>query len=176
VHYLKKHIEALMNTVIAEHHSAALEKSPVVINSLVKRAVNELTPMADEKRGDMIMQLEENNIKVTGEPDHLYLAIFNIISNALKYSSKPKVVITTYTRNNGYHIRIRDNGTGIEKKDINNIFRKFYRVQNGNLHQSKGLGLGLYFTRKAITLHEGVIKVQSTPGEGSTFTVVIPIA
>jgi two-component system phosphate regulon sensor histidine kinase PhoR len=65
---------------------------------------------------------------------------------------------------------------GIDKKDVNNIFRKFYRVQNGNLHQAKGLGLGLYFSKKVISLHKGLINVQSIPGEGTTFTVVLPIA
>jgi len=89
---------------------------------------------------------------------------------------RPRVVITTFSRNNDYHIRIRDNGLGIDKKEISNIFRKFYRVQNGNLHAAKGLGLGLYFTKKVVSMHDGVIKVQSTPGEGSTFTVTIPIA
>lgn len=174
VQYLKKHIEALMNSVVAEHHSSALEKTPVVINSLVRRAVNELAPLTAEKHGSMVLQLEESNMKVHADPDHLYLAIFNILNNALKYSTRPRVVITTYTRGNEYHIRVRDNGIGIDKKDVNNIFRKFYRVQNGNLHQAKGLGLGLYFSKKVISLHKGDIKVNSTPGEGTTFTVVIP--
>jgi two-component system, OmpR family, phosphate regulon sensor histidine kinase PhoR len=49
-------------------------------------------------------------------------------------------------------------------------------VQNGNLHNAKGLGLGLYFTKKVVTMHEGAIKVQSTPGEGTTFTVIIPMS
>ena len=176
VQYLKKHIESLMKTVIAEHHSATLQKSPVIINSLVKRAVNELTPLTNEKHGRMILQLEESDLKVEGEPDQLYLAIFNLINNALKYSTRPRVVITTFSRNNDYHIRIRDNGFGIDKKDLNNIFRKFYRVQNGNVHNAKGLGLGLYITKKVITMHDGSIKVQSTPGEGTTFTVTIPIS
>ena len=174
--YLKKHIEGLMKTVVAEHHTASLEKTPVVINSLVRRAVNELAPLTSEKHGSMILQLEENDIKIDAEPDHLYLAIFNIINNALKYAVNPRIVITTYSRNNDYHIRVRDNGFGIDRKEFNNIFRKFYRVQNGNLHQAKGLGLGLYFTKKVVTLHQGVIKIQSTPGEGTTFTVVLPIA
>lgn len=174
--YLKKHIESLMKTVIAEHHSSALEKTPVIINSLVKRAVNELTPLTNEKHGRMIMQLEENDVTVEAEPDQLYLAVFNIINNALKYAVRPRVVITTFSRNNEYHIRVRDNGFGIDKKELNNIFRKFYRVQNGNLHNAKGLGLGLYFTKKVITMHDGVVKVESTPGEGTTFTVIIPIA
>lgn len=174
VQYLKKHIEALMNSVVAEHHSAALEKLPVAINSLIRRAVTELAPLTAEKQGSMILQLEESNVKVSAEPDHLYLAIFNILNNALKYSTKPRVVITTYEKANEYHIRVRDNGIGIDKKDLNNIFRKFYRVQNGNLHQVKGLGLGLYFTKKVVSLHDGDIKVNSTPGEGTTFTVIIP--
>jgi two-component system, OmpR family, phosphate regulon sensor histidine kinase PhoR len=175
VQYLKKHIESLMKTVVAEHHSSALQKTPVVINSLVKRAVNELTPLTNEKHGRMILQLEESDVKVEAEPDQLYLAIFNIINNALKYAIRPRVVITTFSRNNDYHIRVRDNGIGIDKKEVNNIFRKFYRVQSGNLHAAKGLGLGLYFTKKVVTMHEGSIKVQSTPGEGTTFTVTIPI-
>jgi two-component system, OmpR family, phosphate regulon sensor histidine kinase PhoR len=174
--YLKKHIESLMKTVIAEHHSATLQKTPVVVNSLVKRAVNELAPLTNEKHGRMILQLEEGDTKIAAEPDQLYLAIFNIINNALKYAVRPRVVITTFSRNNDYHIRIRDNGFGIDKKEVNNIFRKFYRVQNGNLHNAKGLGLGLYFTKKVVTMHEGAIKVQSTPGEGTTFTVIIPMS
>lgn len=175
VQYLKKHIESLMKTVMAEHHSTSLQKSPVVINSLIKRAVNELAPLTNEKHGSMILQLEEKNIEVEAEPDQLYLAIFNIINNALKYGVRPRVVITTFSRNNHYHIRIRDNGFGIDKKEINNIFRKFYRVQNGNVHNAKGLGLGLYFTKKVVTMHDGDIKVESAPGEGTTFTVTIPI-
>lgn len=173
--YLKKHIVSLMNTATAEHHSSIFEKSPVVVNSLVKRAVNELATLTNEKNGNVLLQLEESNVTVNAEPDHLYLAIFNVMNNALKYSVRPKVVVTTYTKNNTYHIRIRDNGKGIEKKDINNIFRKFYRVQNGNVHQSKGLGLGLYLSRKAVLRHNGTLKVESTPGEGATFTIVIPI-
>jgi two-component system, OmpR family, phosphate regulon sensor histidine kinase PhoR len=175
VQYLKKHIESLMKTVIAEHHSSAPQKTPVVINTLVKRAVNELTPLTIEKHGSMILQLEDSDVKVEAEPDQIYLAIFNLINNALKYAVRPRVVITTFSRNNHYHIRIRDNGFGIDKKEINNIFRKFYRVQSGNLHNAKGLGLGLYITRKVVTMHDGSIKVQSTVGEGTTFTVTIPI-
>ena len=173
--YLKKHIESLMKTVIAEHHSSAPQKTPVVINTLVKRAVNELTPLTIEKHGSMILQLEDSDVKVEAEPDQIYLAIFNLINNALKYAVRPRVVITTFSRNNDYHIRIRDNGFGIDKKEINNIFRKFYRVQNGNLHNAKGLGLGLYITKRVVTMHDGSIKVQSTVGEGTTFTVTIPI-
>jgi two-component system phosphate regulon sensor histidine kinase PhoR len=175
-HYLKKHIESLMNTVEAEHHQSVLEKSPVIINSLVKRAVAELRPLTTEKKGSMILELEDDNREIYGEPDHLYLAIFNIMNNALKYATRPKVFISTFYSSNSYNIRVRDNGMGIDKKDINNIFRKFYRVQNGNLHHVKGLGLGLYFTRKVMTLHKGTIKVESVPGEGTTFTLVLPIS
>lgn len=176
VSYLKKHIEALMNTVTAENHASSFEKSAVVINKLVKRAVNELSTLTKEKNGTMILQLEEKNTEVQAEPDHLYLAIFNIMNNALKYSTHPKVVVTTYTKNNHYNIRIRDNGAGLDKKDVTNVFRKFYRVQNGNVHQSKGLGLGLYLSKKAVTRHNGNIKIESALGEGTTFTLTIPIA
>jgi two-component system, OmpR family, phosphate regulon sensor histidine kinase PhoR len=173
--YLKKHIQSLMNSVLAEHHSSTHDESEVVINSLVRRAVEELSMQTTEKKGHILLQLENDDVHVKGDEEQLYLAIFNILSNSIKYSPKPKVVVTTYSRNNEYHIRIRDNGIGIDKKEVNNIFRKFYRVQNGNIHQAKGLGLGLYFTKKVISSHEGAVKVESTPGEGSTFTISLPI-
>jgi two-component system phosphate regulon sensor histidine kinase PhoR len=173
--YLKKHIESLMNSVIAEHHSKTHDESKVIINSLVRRAVEELATQTTDKKGHIILQLEDDNVRVRGDEDQLYLAIFNVLSNSIKYSLKPKVVVTTYSRNGEYLVRIRDNGVGIEKKEVNNIFRKFYRVQNGNIHQAKGLGLGLYFTKKVISSHAGAVKVDSTPGEGSTFTISLPI-
>jgi two-component system phosphate regulon sensor histidine kinase PhoR len=76
---------------------------------------------------------------------------------------------------NKYTISIKDNGAGMEPSEYKRIFKKFYRVQNGNVHNTKGLGLGLYFTKKVIDGHHGKIEVQSLPGIGTEFKIELPL-
>ncbi|MFS4432122.1 sensor histidine kinase [Chryseobacterium sp. S90] len=80
------------------------------------------------------------------------------------------------TRSHSQHLEIEvsDNGQGMEPKELNHIFEKFYRIQNNNIHNSKGLGLGLYFVKKIITKYGGKIEVSSKPRAGSTFKISIP--
>ena len=72
-------------------------------------------------------------------------------------------------------ITISDNGIGIDLSEQKKIFRKFYRSQKGNVHSAKGLGLGLYFTKKVIDGHNGNIFVESKPGAGTSFTIELPV-
>jgi two-component system phosphate regulon sensor histidine kinase PhoR len=142
---------------------------------LVRQAVSQLEPILEEKKGSFIMQLEENEFSIQADSDNLFLAIFNIITNALKYSPQPKIMIDTWYNSNHYYIVVKDNGIGIDQADIKKIFRKFYRAQKGNLHTVKGLGLGLYFTKKVIDLHKGNIYVKSIMGVGTEFKIELPI-
>jgi len=173
--YLKKHIQNLMKTVVAENPSFAILKTTVVPNVLIRQAVSQLEPILEEKKGSFIMQLEENEFSIHADSDNLFLAIFNIITNALKYSPQPKIMIDTWHNSNHYYIVVKDNGIGIDQGDIKKIFRKFYRAQKGNLHTVKGLGLGLYFTKKVIDLHKGNIYVKSIMGVGTEFKIELPI-
>ena len=67
-----------------------------------------------------------------------------------------------------------DNGQGIDKKEFKNIFEKFYRIQSNNIHDTKGLGLGLYFVRKIVNKYKGTIAVVSEPNAVTTFTINLP--
>lgn len=173
--YLKKHIQNLMKTVVAENPSFTLQRSTVVPNTLIRQAVSQLEPIIDEKKGTFVMELEETEFSIQADPDNLFLAVFNILTNALKYSAHPKITVETYYNSNHYYIVVKDNGMGIEQADIKKIFRKFYRAQHGNLHNVKGLGLGLYFTKKVIDLHKGNIYVKSIPGVGTEFKIELPV-
>jgi two-component system phosphate regulon sensor histidine kinase PhoR len=173
--YLKKHIQALMRTLVAENNPFDEKKAPVNVNLLIRRAVAQLEPLIAEKKGNVTLDLEPDNLQVPANQDSLYLALFNIVSNALKYAACPRVYIRTFARNQTYHIMVRDNGVGIERKDLKYIFKKFYRGQESNIRPVKGLGLGLYFTKKVIRMHRGDVDVTSMPGEGSTFTVNLPV-
>ena len=173
--YLKNHISNLVTTVVADDYKFELKMTPVTPNDLLKKAVAQLEPLLNKKNGVIEWNLEETNEQIQADEENLYLAIFNIINNAIKYSSQPKIIITTIKNPYKYTISIKDNGAGIDPSEHKKIFKKFYRVHNGNVHNAKGLGLGLYFTKKVIDHHHGKIDVQSLPGIGTELKIELPL-
>ena len=102
--------------------------------------------------------------------------INNLLSNAVKFShDNCKILVNAKTDGSNIIIDITDNGIGISKSDQKHIFDKFYRVSHGDLHKTKGLGLGLYYVSRIADAHNGTVELVSQPGKGSTFTVKIPI-
>ena len=173
--YLKKHIQTLVKTVVTESYHLTLDKTKVYPNELVKRAIMQLEPIVSQKEGKIIFEPEETDQSVIADGDNLYLAIFNVINNAVKYSEAPKIVITTGFHQLKYYISVKDNGIGIAPSEQQKIFKKFYRAQNGNIHNAKGLGLGLYFVKKIIELHHGQVEVNSVESIGTEFKIILPL-
>lgn len=100
----------------------------------------------------------------------------NLIDNALKYSPDQTTVrITARETNDSVTISIRDQGIGIPEEELTHLFSRFYRVKNDTTIQVKGTGLGLYLSRYFIEAHRGSISVQSNPGEGTEFTIQLPM-
>jgi len=103
--------------------------------------------------------------------------IYNLVNNAIKFRSpdhRPEIFIKTEKASPYIIISVKDNGIGIDKKFVNKLFGKFYRVPAGDLHNTKGLGLGLYFAHKIIEAHKGKIIVNSIVGIGTEFKIVLP--
>ena len=173
--YLKNHISNLVKTVVADQYQFVLKVKPVVPNELLKKVIAQLEPLLGKKSGVVEWDLDEENGNIMADEENLYLAFFNIINNAIKYSSQPKIIISTIKNSYKYTISIKDNGAGIEASEYKKIFKKFYRVQNGNVHNSKGLGLGLYFTKKVVDGHHGKVEVHSLPGIGTEFKIELPL-
>jgi signal transduction histidine kinase len=105
---------------------------------------------------------------------HLTTAILNVLENAVKYGSS-KILIKTELIKNQFNISIKDDGIGISKNKHSLLFDKFYRVEQGNLHNTKGLGLGLYYVNQIIKAHQGSIAVMSDLGKGSVFTIMFKV-
>lgn len=105
---------------------------------------------------------------------HLTTAFLNVLENAVKYGSKT-ITIKTRIVENQFSVSIEDDGIGIEKNKQSLLFDKFYRVQQGNLHNTKGLGLGLYYVNQIIKAHQGSVNVVSDLGKGTQFTILLKV-
>jgi two-component system phosphate regulon sensor histidine kinase PhoR len=99
--------------------------------------------------------------------------IKNLCENSVKYGAS-RIKIDLKTIQNKLEIMVSDDGNGIEQKELKNIFEKFYRIQSNNIHNSKGLGLGLFFVKKIIEKYNGKTDVSSVVKEGTTFKISIP--
>lgn len=105
---------------------------------------------------------------------HLTTAILNVLENAVKYGSS-KIAVKTKKLHEEFSISIEDNGIGISKNKQSLLFEKFYRVEQGNLHNTKGLGLGLYYVNQIIKAHQGSVAVMSDLGKGAVFTFMFKV-
>ncbi|MGK6341999.1 sensor histidine kinase [Chryseobacterium sp. DT-3] len=130
---------------------------------------------------DLTFTYPETNFELTSQvPEELPFdknlmetLIKNLGENSVKYgASHIKINISDSSQH--LKIEISDNGYGIEKKELDHIFEKFYRIQSNNIHNTKGLGLGLYFVRKIVTKYLGSIEVSSRPKTGTTFKISLP--
>ncbi len=121
------------------------------------------------------MELSAEDPYLVANKDYLIIVIVNLLDNAIKYSKSPRIIISTRSTEDKMILSVKDNGMGIEKKQIKNIFKKFFRVRKDDTYISKGFGLGLSFVKKIVTAHGGKIKVESEPAKGSNFTIELPL-
>ena len=100
-------------------------------------------------------------------------ALSNLIENAIKYAQDTSEIIVRLGsgKESQYCLEVADFGQGIPKVEREHIFEKFYRVQSGNVHNVKGLGLGLFYVKKIVEAHNAKIRVESEVGKGTTFFI-----
>ena len=114
--------------------------------------------------------------KVVLDPDAIALALTNLLDNAIKYSGDVKEINVSVAQSDGFvTVAITDRGVGIAADEQEKIFEKFYRVSTGLVHDVKGSGLGLSLVKHIVVAHQGKVTVRSKPGEGSTFTIQLPV-
>ena len=101
--------------------------------------------------------------------------IYNLLDNAAKYNERdPEIKIFTENVPSGIKISVEDNGIGMDRSTRQKIFEKFFRVSGGNIHNTKGFGLGLSYVKEIVSAHGGEIKVESELEKGSIFTLILP--
>ena len=109
------------------------------------------------------------------DPDHITNIINNLMDNANKYTTEtPEIIISTRNSEKGIIMTVKDNGIGISNENQKHIFKKFFRVHTGNIHDVKGFGLGLYYVKTIVEAHGGSATLQSELKKGTQFEIYFP--
>lgn len=168
-------ITDLLSLVKMDKTAKDLHIKTVNINELLELILKRLKPIAEMKNVEVVL---ESFRPVTAEIDEvkLTLAFSNLVENAIKYNHKDGWVHVSLNADHKYfYVKVADSGIGIPEEDQANIFERFYRVDKSHSREMGGTGLGLAIARNAVIVHRGSIKVYSSEGEGTTFTVRIPL-
>ena len=171
-----KIITDLLTLVKMDKKTAELTISHLDINQLLESILKRLRPIADKRSISLILdsfrpvEADVDEIKFTS-------AISNLVENGIKYNVDEGWVRVSLDADHKYFsVTVADSGLGIPEDSIDRIFERFYRVDKSHSREIGGTGLGLAITRSSITMHHGVIKVFSKEGEGTTFSVRIPLS
>ena len=151
-----------------------LKRETFELTALVQVCLDRARPLADRKRIPIELASMENTT-LTGDRELMEYALYNLLTNAVKYSP-PETTVTIRAAKQGHsvHLSVRDQGVGIEPSDLKKIFQKFYRTRSAEKGPEMGTGIGLSIVEQIVTHHGGRIEVESSPGAGSCFTMVLP--
>jgi two-component system sensor histidine kinase SenX3 len=149
---------------------------PVDIDAVVAEAVDRCRMRANA-RGITLASVGSRGLSVLGDEDLLVTALRNLLENAVAYSpERTRVVITTRkTPDGNAELSVADQGIGIPERDLERIFERFYRVDPARSRATGGTGLGLAIVKHVMAAHNGKVTVRSVEGDGSTFTLYIPL-
>ena len=143
----------------------------IVINKMISKIKKSIL-ILDSKNHIIKYQIDQN-LKIYGSKKEIESAFTNLITNAIRYTNKNGSISISWRLINGLPIfEVRDNGNGIEKKHINKITERFYRVDADRSRNSGGTGLGLSIVKNIIKQHNGELKISSDIGKGSSFKLV----
>ena len=173
------HLNQLINTILEvsflERREFELDRQNVMIDELIHQVVSSFLTSCD---GCAVIEEDYNTGGKQASVDIVYFTtmITNLLANGVKYCDhEPHITVSAAVSGNELDISVADNGVGIPGEHLGHIFEKFYRVPHGNIHKTKGLGLGLYYVKRIATAHGGDVSVNSKPGRGTTFKIKIPI-
>lgn len=168
-------ITDLLSLVKMDRTAADLNITEVDINALVELIMRRLRPIAQNRDVEVVY---ESVRPVTAAVDEVKITqvISNLVENAIKYNKEHGWVRVKLDADHQYFsVEVADSGIGIPAESIDHIYERFYRVDKSRSREIGGTGLGLAITRSAILMHRGMIKVESIEGEGTTFTIRIPL-
>lgn len=167
--------DKILKTSVYESHGVEMKFKPVSLDEITLQVVNSMKLVFEKKRITLTFEKHGADFRVDGSEVDLTNVLYNLIDNALKYSTDGSSVTVNLTAaEKTVELTITDTGIGIPSEYHDKIFEKFFRVPSGDVHNIKGYGLGLSYVHSVIKSHHGTIEVSSSPGHGSAFHISLP--
>jgi signal transduction histidine kinase len=154
-----------------------LKREPIPVQSLIDICITRVRPVAERKRIAISVAPAPEELQFNGDRELIEYACYNLLTNAVKYSPQRTEVTVAASKDQGFvRIAVRDQGIGMDQKEVKQIFQKFYRTKKAEESGEAGTGIGLSIVQQIVEQHGGQIEVTSQPGAGSCFTLVLPAA
>lgn len=169
---LQKLIDQVLNNSLG-YKEIVLKKETVSINNYLNTILDDFQIALKNKEIQLERNLPNTSFSCLLDVFYMTTAILNVLENAVKYGNSI-VKVTMKVEEENVLISITDNGIGVSKKHLKFLFDKFYRAENKQIHNVKGLGLGLYYSNQILKAHQGKITVKSEKEKGTTFKIQIP--
>ncbi|HYG02787.1 MAG TPA: HAMP domain-containing sensor histidine kinase [Chryseosolibacter sp.] len=167
--------DKILKTSVFETQGIVVKIEKINIDSLVQQVLNSMK-LVFEKRSVAVEFLREgNDFEMEGSRADITHVLYNLLDNALKYSlDGTQIRLGLHDKKTNVEFTVQDNGIGIPAEYQKKIFEKFFRVPSGDVHNTKGYGLGLSYVSGVVKSHNGSIEVESEPGKGSCFRIILP--
>jgi two-component system phosphate regulon sensor histidine kinase PhoR len=173
---MNEQVENVLQISKLDKNQLDLIRQEVDFHDIIEDAIAAVSLILDNSGGYIHTHLSANPSVVSVSEMHMTNVVVNILENAVKYSGEsPKIDVYTQNKGGKLLISIKDQGPGMSKQVLKQIFEKFYRETTGDLHNIKGHGLGLAYVKKIVELHKGQVYAESEKGKGSTFHVELPL-
>ncbi|HEX3605001.1 MAG TPA: ATP-binding protein [Candidatus Dormibacteraeota bacterium] len=177
VAHMGQMVAELIELSTIESGRLPLRMEPTPVTELVA-AAERLRPLADERRLQLRYDVDPSTPHVFGDGPRLGLVVRNLVHNAIKFTPEGGSITVSARRAAGdedmVEIQVTDTGCGIAPDDLRRVFERFYKADRSRRREGEGSGLGLAIARHTVEAHGGRIAVQSTPGRGATFAVLLP--
>ena len=175
-HRLGRLVDQLLTVGQMEAGSMVANRHELEMLPMVQYASDQMMAMAEKKQQQLITDFSPKLPTVFGDREKLQAALVNLVGNAVKYTpAGGEITVRSSVDESFVRVEVQDNGPGIAKDEQHKVFDKFFRGSNAVDSDERGNGLGLAFTREVVRMHGGDIDLQSELGEGSTFTMRLPI-
>ncbi|CAM1340587.1 sensor histidine kinase [Tenacibaculum amylolyticum] len=171
---LQKLVDQVLDNSLG-YQEIVLQKEVVLVQDYFSTLINDFQLSLKEDSVNLNTTISNASTKISLDKFYMATAVLNILENAVKYGGSLINILVSVAKDE-LEVHIEDNGIGMPKKHLKDVFEKFYRIANQQIHDVKGLGLGLYYSSQIIKVHNGVILLESEKGKGSTFIIKIPFS
>jgi len=173
---LRNLVERVLQIATVEKGDVKIKMKELDLHEILNDCIKNFSVQVQERDGSINSYLHAKQSVIRADRAHLVNVFNNLLDNANKYSpEKPNITITTQNTTNSVKIMFKDKGVGIRKEDRQHIFKKFHRLQTGDIHDVKGFGIGLFYVKAVVEEMGGLISVTSEKDQGSVFTIEFPL-